>query len=104
VGGLGRDLLRPFKTPFDRDTRDFARWFWTAQARDAELLCANTDLGLDFRYSATEAVSPAYLCNQRVFRRPETAVSRVERAQRSERPLRVVVHHGQHEIVDDFAV
>ncbi len=105
LGGLGRDLLRPYKTPFDRDTRDFARWFWTAQTYDeAELLCATADLGLEFRYDPIDPLSPEYLCNQRIFRRRETVASRLDQAQRSRRPLRLIVHHGTHELVDDSAV
>ncbi len=102
--GLSRDLLQPFKTRCDRDTRDFARWFWTAQDRNAELLCAHTDLGLDIRYVQDGFLSPEYLCQQRIFRRGESRAARLERALASERPLRVVVHHGLHETVDDFAM
>jgi hypothetical protein len=110
LAGLGRDLVWPFKTPLDRDHRDFARWFWTSQGRDVELLCAATDLGLDFRYVPSgsqrprDLFSPEYLCNQRIYRHPEPAAARVERAKQSGRLVRVVVHHGQWEMADDFAV
>ena len=62
------DLGRPYRTPWDRTAREFARWFWEEQGADAELVCVRTDLGIPFRperwsYDATDQ----YLCYQRIY-------------------------------------
>ncbi len=62
------DLVHPYKTEHDRRTRDFARWFWTAQANHGEVACAWTDLREGFfprRYSWRSMAQ--YLCNQRIY-------------------------------------
>jgi hypothetical protein len=64
----GQDLGHPYRTPWDRTGREFARWFWGEFAADAELVCVRTDLGIPFRpgdwaYDATDQ----YLCLQRIY-------------------------------------
>ncbi len=64
----GQDLGHPYRTPWDRTGREFARWFWTEFAADAELVCVRTDLGIPFRPGewAYDAVDQ-YLCLQRIY-------------------------------------
>ena len=38
-----RDFLKPYKETCWQRNRDFARWFWTDKALDAELVCLSTD-------------------------------------------------------------
>ncbi len=65
---LGRDLLHPYKTPYDDQSREFARWFWPEQGRDADLACCirDLDMGLDRKYSRHSNVA-VYLCNQAIY-------------------------------------
>jgi hypothetical protein len=62
---LGRDLLLPYRVWDDVRTRDFARWFWTDYAREAELTCVKTDLGLVFDSHLWDVgMSAVYLFHQ----------------------------------------
>ena len=62
------DLTHPYRTPWDRTARDFARWFWTELAVESELVCLRTDLGIPL---GTEPWSydglDQYLCYQRIY-------------------------------------
>jgi hypothetical protein len=65
---VGQDLGHPYRTPWDRTSREFARWFWGELAADAELVCVRTDLGIALRpgrwaYDGTDQ----YLCLQRIY-------------------------------------
>ena len=51
---VGHDLMTPYRTPWDRTARDFARWFWDELGTDAELVCVRTDLGIPFRPEALD--------------------------------------------------
>jgi hypothetical protein len=67
---LAHDLGNPQRTPWDRTAREFARWFWTELAADAELVCVRTDLGIPLRpggwaYDGADQ----YLCFQRIYSR-----------------------------------
>ena len=67
---LAGDLGHPYRTPWDRTAREFARWFWTELAADAELVCVRSDLGIPFRpkpwaYDGADH----YLCYQRIYSR-----------------------------------
>jgi 4-amino-4-deoxy-L-arabinose transferase-like glycosyltransferase len=70
VVSLGRDLLRPYKTIGDFQTREFARWFWWEQAHDADVACCirDLDLGLNEKYWRYSNVA-VYLCNQAIYSR-----------------------------------
>jgi hypothetical protein len=46
---VGHDLGHPYRTPWDRTSREFARWFWGELAADAELVCVRTYLGINLR-------------------------------------------------------
>jgi hypothetical protein len=67
---LGNDLGHPYRTPWDRTAREFARWFWEEMSADAEVVCVRSDLGIPFR-SGDWAYDGAdqYLCYQRIYSR-----------------------------------
>ena len=70
LGRLGHDLVTPYRTPWDRSARDFARWFWDELSVDAELVCVRTDLGISFRPEAwAYDAADQYLCLQRIYSR-----------------------------------
>jgi hypothetical protein len=90
---LGRDLGNPCRTPWDRTSREFARWFWNELAADAELVCVRTDLGIAFRpgqwaYDGADQ----YLCFQRIYsrRHQQKRPPRWDAVSRT-RPLRCVL-------------
>jgi len=97
-----RDMARPYKMEFCRESRDFARWFWTSKSRDAELACLDTGLGLDFRRESIPGMSwsdlpgasdlfdtsSLYRCNRAIYG-PEGDPPDLTRVSR-ERPLRCV--------------
>ena len=67
---LGNDLGHPYRTPWDRTGREFARWFWEEMPVDAEVVCVRSDLGIPFRptrwaYDGADQ----YLCYQRIYSR-----------------------------------
>jgi hypothetical protein len=105
LASLARDMIRPYKTPYDQANREFARWFWPAQSHEAEILCATADLGLDLRVGCPWPPSPEYLCHQHMFR-PKTAGTApgAERAAKGPRSLRVVMHYCEGERLDEAAV
>ena len=45
---LGLKLAYPYKSIPDQNSRAFARSFWSEKARDSELVCVKSDLGLGF--------------------------------------------------------
>jgi hypothetical protein len=67
---VGHDLVNPYRTPWDRTARDFARWFWSELGTNAELVCVRTDLGIPFRPEPwTYDAADQYLCLQRIYSR-----------------------------------
>jgi hypothetical protein len=63
---LAGDLARPYRFPYDHETRGFARRFWPEQARTAELACLCADFGVDNRRSH-HLRTALYLCNQWIY-------------------------------------
>jgi hypothetical protein len=62
------DLTRPYRTPWDRTGREFARWFWTELGAESELVCLRTDLGMtlgskSWSYDGLDQ----YLCYQQIY-------------------------------------
>jgi hypothetical protein len=90
---LGHDLGNPCRTPWDRTSREFARWFWDELSADAELVCVRTDLGIPFRpglwaYDGADQ----YLCFQRIYsRRHQQKLAPRWNAVTIARPLRCVL-------------
>jgi hypothetical protein len=90
---LGNDLGHPYRTPWDRTAREFARWFWDEMSVDGEVVCVRSDLGIPFRprrwaYDGADQ----YLCYQRIYsrRHRERQPPQWERVS-EEHPLRCVL-------------
>lgn len=88
------DCVHPYKNEEDIASRRFARHLWKEESREAELVCAYTDLGKDFFPGLFEwGNSARYLCHQSIYsenhRRGRHAPdwSSITR----DRPLKVVV-------------
>jgi hypothetical protein len=90
-------FLHPYKMKEDRDARNFARWFWPAKAKDAELACLKRDLGVVFTPRHWELDrSAVYLSNQFIYsprhrRRQPLDWSKVS----ASHPLRVVMYNEE---------
>ena len=92
---LGVKLTYPYKSVADRDSRTFARSFWSEKSRDAELVCVKSDLGFGFnRRNWTLFRSALYLCNQKIYspRHREDAGVNWDKVS-SDRPLRCVLYN-----------
>jgi hypothetical protein len=102
--GLGRDLVQPYRAPWDWASREFARWFWDELDADSELVCVQTDLGIRFR-SRPWAYDGAdqYLCLQRIYsRRHRMGLSPRWDTISARRPLRCVLLNRRPEDVPAF--
>ncbi len=62
-------VLRPYRDRPDMAGRDFARWFWDVKSRDAELVSAWEDLGLEVARPPDQWApgGAAYRINQRIY-------------------------------------
>jgi hypothetical protein len=90
---IARDLIQPYRERSDLITRNFARWFWSENGREAELVCAKTDLGFRFQPQLWQiGMSAVYLCNQRMFSPPRAANREHDQASLlpANRPVRLV--------------
>ncbi len=91
-----RDLAMPYRIHKDVTAREFARRFWTEQARDADLVCARTDLGVEIDPHTWEAgMSAVYLFHQRLYsprHRARVAYRPSPEFQAGDRPLRLVLY------------
>ena len=68
AGQMIRDLTHPYRTEHDQRVREFARWFWSDKAIDAELVCARTDLKQGFfKETYLWRGIAQYFCNQRIY-------------------------------------
>jgi hypothetical protein len=52
--------------PYDHDIREFARSFWPAVSRDAEVACFRADFGIINRKSMNYATA-LFLCNEEIY-------------------------------------
>ncbi len=67
---LCNDLGHPYRAPWDRTAREFARWFWEEMSADGEVVCVRSDLKIPFRNSAwAYDGADQYLCYQRIYSR-----------------------------------
>jgi hypothetical protein len=106
IGSMVRDIAWPARSENDQRARGFARWFWTAKAFDAELVCVKTDLRLPLARSiCLEGDEAIYLCNQRIYspRHARQEPARLDRVS-SERPLRCAWFRVPWLPVDEAAV
>ncbi|WP_165071003.1 hypothetical protein [Paludisphaera rhizosphaerae] len=68
VGLMVKDLAMPYRVYKDVHAREFARSFWTEQARDADLACLKADFGREIEAHTWEAgMSAVYLFHQRLY-------------------------------------
>ncbi len=68
LGTIVRDLARPYKEKADRDSRAFARSFWSADPGAGRLFCLKADLGEDVfpGLFVTDHNAARYLCNREI--------------------------------------
>lgn len=91
---LGREFRHPYRMEQDRQARDFARRFWPAQAREAEIVCLCWDFGI-VNPKAGYLGTALYLCNQRIYSPPRQRGERPNWERISpNRPLRCVLTPG----------
>lgn len=66
---IARDVCYPYKIASDQRARAFAEWFWIDAQFQGEVVCAKTDLGLDFSCVGTKELSwsAMYYCNQKIY-------------------------------------
>jgi len=92
----GRDLIQPYRTRDDVVSQHFARWLWKDCARDADVVCASGDLGLDFLPKRTmPGASAVYACYRRIFSPASTDAKHIDLnlisgARNRDRPVRLV--------------
>jgi 4-amino-4-deoxy-L-arabinose transferase-like glycosyltransferase len=68
IGCSVRDFLKPYQAPWWVYNRDFARWFWSDKAIDAELVCLRNDFGRRFYWPQEgDHLASVYFCNQRIY-------------------------------------
>lgn len=67
-GTFVRDVAAPYKMIYDQRSREFARWFWREQARNAELVCVKRDLDMVFDpVHWTYDRTAVYQCSQQIY-------------------------------------
>jgi hypothetical protein len=94
LAALAGDLVRPYRFAYDQQTREFARRFWPALAREADVACLCADFGVDDRDSH-HLRTALYLCNQWIYSPPRRvgAAASPRQALLSPRwPLRCVLY------------
>jgi hypothetical protein len=95
IGVVIRDVAAPYKTQSDFRVRAFARGFWFSARSTEEVVCLESDLGLDFVPQERRELSwsAEYLCNYAIeksrYRFKPADWNRVSR----DRPLRCVLYH-----------
>src|SRR5262249_38502268 len=86
------DVIRPYRFASDRDARDFARSFWPAQARDAEVVCLHWDFAI-FARPGLNLKTATYLCNQFIYSpHRQKPLPTDWHAVTSQRPLRCMLY------------
>jgi hypothetical protein len=92
AGMLVRDLIQPYKTPYDREARDFARWFWSELGGDGTV-CVLNDLKTHVSEAGAVFAHPEYLCYQRIYsaRHRSGAAPQLDRVG-GQAPLRCVLY------------
>ena len=88
VGPAVIDLAHPYRMIYDHRAREFARRFWPAQARDAEVACLRRDFGI-FERDVPNLRTSVYLCNQAIYGPGRPRPDRVS----ATHPLRCVLPH-----------
>jgi 4-amino-4-deoxy-L-arabinose transferase-like glycosyltransferase len=84
-------IVRPYRDRADRDCRDFSRWLWGTESRNAVLVDAWEDLELEFARPDDRVWYPGgedYRVDQRIYRAREKSPDLASVSE--EHPLRVV--------------
>ena len=90
---VGWDCTHPYKSIFDRESRNFAKQLWSTESTNAELACARNDLDVRLDPLGWRGDRAAiYLCQQAMYSprhrvRSRLAIDRVS----ADHPLRAVV-------------
>lgn len=88
LGLLAWDVTHPYKSVYDRTSRDYARQFWAELGNGAEIACARTDLGVALDPKGWRGDRTAlYLCHRAIFAPGPPRLDRLA----EDRPLRAVV-------------
>lgn len=93
---LAQDLARPYRSVHARRSRQFARDFWPALARDAEVACLRWDLGVG-AWDSIHLDLPVALCNQAIYSPQRRRGGPLRDAITPARPLRCVLCAAQPE-------
>lgn len=89
---LRNDIVHPYRYLYDQQVRDFARQFWPAQTRDAEVICMRWDLGIA-EQSSMNLRTAIYLCNEAIYSPQRRAGGARWNAVTANHPLRGVLYH-----------
>lgn len=93
----GKGLVRPYRSAYDRRVRDFAREFWPAQARGAEVACLRRDFGivedLYARRGMLNGRMPVFVCNQAIYSPGRRDGGPHPDRVSAEHPLRCILYH-----------
>lgn len=89
---LAADVARPYRDEVEAFSRSFARRFWPAQARGAEVACLRWDLGVA-RWESSDLDAALYLCNQAIASPGRRAGPRWDLVAAG-RPLRCVLYES----------
>ncbi len=97
LGQFSKAIVAPYHIESSARAREFARWFWTEQTREAEVICLKSDLGLIVEVEQWQAgISAEYLCNRQIHnpqsRKRENQASILPKP-KMDRPLRCVLYH-----------
>jgi hypothetical protein len=85
--------LVPYRMRYDHESREFARRFWTQQATDATLACADLDFEVSPR-TGWQGRKAWYLCNQMIYSPARRGAARMhDRRISVDRPLRCVLYN-----------
>jgi hypothetical protein len=89
---MARDVTHPYRFVYDQRSREFARRFWPAQARKAELACLRSDYGIA-KPRSKNLRTALFVCNQWIYspQRRHSGGPRLD-AVTPDRPLRCVLY------------
>jgi hypothetical protein len=84
--------LVPYRMLYDHQSREFARWFWSKQGENAELVCFDLDVSLD-RRGTWLGRKAWHLCNRMIYSPNRLRAGHVRDQEVSiDHPLRCVVY------------
>jgi hypothetical protein len=90
VASVSRDWAKPYRTIDEQLARDFSRWFWNDQAREAELTCSRAEFGVR-EPKALHFTTATYVCYREISRPSPPVDGPRLRNVTADHPLRCVV-------------